>query len=50
LCGGGAGQMKGNRHIAMPKETPLANLMLSIGQKFGVEMDKFGLSNGTVSL
>ncbi|HEY7388989.1 MAG TPA: hypothetical protein VH640_10810 [Bryobacteraceae bacterium] len=42
--------MKGNRHIKMPKETPLANLMLSLGQKFGVEMEKFGISNGKVDL
>jgi hypothetical protein len=49
LCGGTAA-MKGNRHIKMPKETPLANLMLSLGQKFGVEMEKFGISNGKVDL
>ena len=49
LCGGTAA-MKGGRHIKMPKETPLANLMLSIGQKFGVEMEKFGISNGRVDL
>jgi Protein of unknown function (DUF1552) len=49
LCGGTAA-MKGNRHIKMPNETPLANLMLSIGQKFGVDIKKFGISNGTVDL
>jgi hypothetical protein len=50
LCGNLAGQIKGNRHIQMPKETPLANLMLDIGQQFGVEIEKFGLSNGRVDL
>jgi hypothetical protein len=49
LCGGTAA-MKGNRHIKMPKETPLANLMVSIGQSFGIETDKFGISNGRVDL
>ncbi|HEY6347434.1 MAG TPA: DUF1552 domain-containing protein [Bryobacteraceae bacterium] len=49
LCGGTAA-MKGNRHIKMPKDTPLANLMLSIGQSFGVEIDKFGISTGKVDL
>ena len=49
LCGGTAA-MKANRHIKMPKETPLANLMVGIGQRFGVEMDKFGISNGKVDL
>jgi hypothetical protein len=50
LCGNLAGQIRGNRHIKTPKETPLANLMLDIGQKFGVEIDKFGLSDGRVDL
>lgn len=49
LCGGTAA-LKGNRHIKMPKETPLANLMLSLGQSFSVEMDKFGISTGRVDL
>jgi Protein of unknown function (DUF1552) len=47
IAGGGAGTLKGNRHIQAPKETPIANLMLDIANKFGVEMDKFGtLSTG----
>lgn len=50
LCGGAAGHIKGNRHLKMPKETPLANLMVSIGQMYGVEMEKFGISNGKVDL
>src|SRR5215469_1975292 len=49
LCGGTAA-LKANRHIKMPKETPLANLMVSLGQKFGVEIEKFGISNGKVDL
>jgi hypothetical protein len=49
LCGGTAA-IKGNRHIKMPNETPLANLMLSLGQAYGVEMDTFGISNGRVDL
>ena len=47
IAGGGAGTIKGNRHVQAPKETPLANLMLDIAGKFGCEMDKFGtLSTG----
>jgi hypothetical protein len=47
IAGGGAGTLKGNRHIQAPKETPIANLMLDIANKFGCEMDKFGtLSTG----
>jgi hypothetical protein len=34
----------------MPQGTPMANLLLAVAQKFGVEMDRFGVSNGTVEL
>jgi hypothetical protein len=51
LVGGGAGLVKGNRHIQTAKETPLANLMLDIANKFGCEVDKFGtLSTGRVDI
>jgi Protein of unknown function (DUF1552) len=51
ILGGGAGLMKGNRHIQAPKETPLANLMLDFANKFGCEMDKFGtLSTGRLEV
>jgi len=50
LVGGAAGQMKGNRHIQVAKETPLANLMLTLANKFDCDMDKFGISTGRVEL
>jgi len=50
LVGGGAGALKGNRHIKAAKETPLANFMLSIANKFDVGIDKFGISTGTVEI
>lgn len=50
LVGGGAGQMHGNRHIQAAKETPLANLMLSLAHKFDCDIDKFGISTGTVEI
>jgi hypothetical protein len=51
LVGGGAGLVKGNRHIQAAKETPLANLMLDLANKYGCEMDKFGtLSTGRVEV
>jgi hypothetical protein len=46
LAGGGAGQVKGNRHIVYPKDTPLNNLLLSMLEKAGVPVDKFGDSTG----
>ena len=50
LAGGAAGKMKGNRHVAAKPETPFANLLLEIAQKFGVETEKFGLSNGRMEI
>jgi hypothetical protein len=50
LVGGAAGQMRGNRHIQVAKETPLANLMLTLANKFDCDMDKFGISTGSVEL
>jgi hypothetical protein len=50
LVGGGAGALKGNRHIQAAAQTPLANLMVSIANKFDVGMDKFGISTGSVEI
>ena len=41
LAGGGAGTIKGGRHMRF-KDTPLANLHLTLLDQFGVNMDKFG--------
>jgi hypothetical protein len=46
LAGGGAGQVKGNRHVVYPKDTPLNNLLLSMLEKAGVSVAKFGDSTG----
>jgi hypothetical protein len=50
LVGGAAGQIKGNRHIQAAKETPLANLMVTLANKFDCDIDKFGISTGHVDL
>jgi len=50
LVGGATGRMKGNRHIVTPENTPMANLLLAVSQKCGVEQDKFGVSKGAVDL
>ena len=41
---------RGSRHIETEKETPVANFMLALGQHFGVEIDSFGISTGSVDL
>jgi uncharacterized protein DUF1552 len=42
LAGGGSAGLKGGRHIRYAKETPLANLHLSLLDKFGVRLDRIG--------
>jgi len=45
-----AGAVNGGRHLMQPRETPHGNLLLTVAQWQGLEIDKFGLSNGTVDL
>ena len=48
LAGGRSMQIKGGRHIAYPKETPLANLHLTLLDKLGVHLDRIGDSTGRI--
>lgn len=48
VAGGAAGKMKGGRHIRFAQPTPLANLHLTLLDKVGVPLDKFGDSRGKV--
>ena len=48
VAGGASGGMKGNRHIRYDRPVPLANLHLSLLDKVGVEIDKFGDSTGKI--
>jgi hypothetical protein len=45
LAGGGAGHLKGGRHIRY-QDMPLANLHLTLLDKFGVQWDRIGDSTG----
>ncbi len=49
VAGGGAGQMKGGRHVRYAEPTPLANLHLTLLEKAGVRQDHFADSNGKVT-
>jgi hypothetical protein len=49
LAGGAAGRMKGGRHLKYPEETPMANLLLSVLHKAGVDQDSIGDSAGPLS-
>ena len=46
VLGGGCGQLKGGRHIQYAKDTPLANLHLTLLDKLGVRVDRIGDSTG----
>ena len=50
MVGRGAGLFSGNRHLVAPRGTPLANPMLTVAQKFGAEIDRFGVSTGALDL
>jgi len=49
LVGGGAGQVKGGRHIKYPKDTPMNNLLLNVLDRAGVPVDNFGDSTGKLA-
>jgi Protein of unknown function (DUF1552) len=49
LAGGASGQLKGGRHLQLPKGTPLANLYLTALQMVGVPEERFGDSTGVLS-
>jgi len=44
LVGKGAGLLKGHRHVAAAKETPMANFLLDLANKFGSTETSFGIS------
>jgi Protein of unknown function (DUF1552) len=48
LLGGGAGQLKGGRHLHYPAGTPLANLHVTLLDRMGVTVLRLGDSNGEV--
>jgi hypothetical protein len=48
LLGKGGG-IKGGQHLAMPKDTPHANILLTMVQRAGVNLEKFGDSSGPLA-
>jgi hypothetical protein len=49
LAGGGAGTLKGGRHLKYPENTPMSNLLLTILNKVGVPTEKVGDSTSGLS-
>ena len=46
VAGGGAGRLKGGRHLKYPDHTPMANLLVTLLDKTGVEVDHLGDATG----
>jgi hypothetical protein len=50
LLGGGAGHLKGGKHLVYPKDTPIANLYLAVLDKLNIPLERFGDSTGLLDL
>lgn len=50
LVAGRATGIEGGRHVRLPENTPIANLYLTLLDKVGVHLDRFGDSTGRVDL
>jgi hypothetical protein len=50
LVGGGAGRLKGGRHLAYSGRPPMSNLLVTIMDKMGVPVEKVGGSTGKLPL
>lgn len=50
LLGGANGALEGNLHLRAPDGTPMANVMLTLMHKLGLEMESFGDSTGEFSV
>ena len=49
VVGGGAGRIRGGRHLRYPDHTPMSNLLLTLLDKTGVPMDNLGDSTGKMA-
>lgn len=49
VAGGGAGRLRGGRHIRYSEPAPLANLHLTLLDKVGVRLDSFADSQGKIA-
>jgi hypothetical protein len=50
VVGGGAGTLRGGRHLIYRNETPMTNLLLSLLDKVGVPAEKLGDSTGRLPI
>jgi hypothetical protein len=50
LAGKGNGSLQGNQHVVCPVDTPMANVLLSVTRRLGVNIDRIGDSSGEIAL
>jgi len=50
LAGHANGELEGNRHVMCEDGTPMANVLLTMLHKLGVDVDRFGDSTGVVTI
>src|SRR5688572_26756918 len=50
LVGGGAGRLKGDRHLTYSDKPPMANLLVTLMDKMGVPVERLGGSTGRLPL
>ena len=46
----GGERRPGGRHVVTPEKTPLPNLLLTLADRTGVTLERFGISNGRVEI
>jgi Protein of unknown function (DUF1552) len=49
LVGGGTGHLRGGRHVRVAAGTPVTNLHVSLLDKLGVPVERFGASTGALA-
>jgi hypothetical protein len=50
IAGGAAGRHKGNRHIKVPNDTPLSNLLVGMLDAAGIHSEHLGDSSGRIEI
>ncbi|SVD78814.1 uncharacterized protein METZ01_LOCUS431668, partial [marine metagenome] len=50
LLGGGAGRLRGGRHLRYPSDTSNANLLLTLLDKMNMPLDRLGNSTGRLEI
>ena len=50
LAGHANGTLRGNQHLVCPEDTPMANVLLTLAHKLGLDVSRIGDSTGEVAL